>query len=110
MNNQKYKNQVRLLLRVLPYVAEEKCFALHGGTAINLFVRNMPRLSVDIDLTYLPLEDRQATLKNIADALERIKARIEDVLPNAQILYKPEICKLFMVLSQKRGHFHSISL
>lgn len=94
MNNQKYKNQVHLLLRVLPYVAEEKCFALHGGTAINLFVRNMPRLSVDIDLTYLPLEDRQATLKNIADALERIKARIEDVLPNAQILYKPEIGKL----------------
>jgi len=96
MNNQKYKNQVRLLLRVLPYVAEEKCFALHGGTAINLFVRNMPRLSVDIDLTYLPLEDRPTTLKNIADALERIKARIKGVLPNAQILYKPDIGKLII--------------
>jgi hypothetical protein len=66
MNNPKYKNQVRLLLRVLPYVAKEECFALHGGTAINLFVRNMPRLSVDIDLTYLPIEDRQTTLKNMA--------------------------------------------
>ncbi len=75
-------------------MAEEKCFALHGGTAINLFVRNMPRLSVDIDLTYLPFEDRGTTLKNIADALERIKARIEHVLPNAQILYKPGIGKL----------------
>jgi len=94
MNNQKYKNQVRLLLRVLPYVAGEECFALHGGTAINLFVRNMPRLSVDIDLTYLPIEDRPTTLKNIADALERIKARIEGVFPNAQILYKPDIGKL----------------
>lgn len=94
MSSQKYKNQVRLLLRVLPYVAEEKCFALHGGTAINLFVRNMPRLSVDIDLTYLPLEDRQTTLNNIADALGRIKARIEGVLPNSQILYKPDIGKL----------------
>jgi hypothetical protein len=42
-----------LLIRLLPVIAEEKCFALKGGTAINLFVRNMPRLSVDIDLTYL---------------------------------------------------------
>lgn len=49
-----YKKQVSLLLDVLPEVAKENCFALHGGTAINLFVRSMPRLSVDIDLTYVP--------------------------------------------------------
>lgn len=48
-----YKNQVKLLLDVIPIVANEEVFALHGGTAINLFVRNMPRLSVDIDLTYI---------------------------------------------------------
>lgn len=48
-----YKAQVSLLLRVLPEVAKEKCFALHGGTAINLFIREMPRLSVDVDLTYI---------------------------------------------------------
>jgi len=47
--------QVELLVRVLPFVAKQECFALKGGTAINLFVRNMPRLSVDIDLVYLPL-------------------------------------------------------
>jgi predicted nucleotidyltransferase component of viral defense system len=75
-------------------VAKEECFALHGGTAINLFVRNMPRLSVDIDLTYLPIEDRQTTLKNIGDALERIKEHVEGVLPNAQILYKSDVGKL----------------
>jgi predicted nucleotidyltransferase component of viral defense system len=46
-----YHAQVDLLLQVLPHVAKEECFALKGGTAINLFVRNMPRLSVDIDLT-----------------------------------------------------------
>ena len=51
MNNS-YQKQVGLLLDVLPEVAKEDCFAMHGGTAINLFVRNMPRLSVDIDLTY----------------------------------------------------------
>lgn len=45
-----YKSQVKLLLDVLPLVSKEPCFALHGGTAINLFIRNMPRLSVDIDL------------------------------------------------------------
>ena len=59
----KYRPQVALILDVLPEVAKESCFALHGGTAINLFVRNMPRLSVDIDLTYLPVEDRDESLR-----------------------------------------------
>jgi hypothetical protein len=45
--NEVYKSQVNLLLKVLPYVANENVFALKGGTAINLFVRDMPRLSVD---------------------------------------------------------------
>ena len=44
--NEVYRKQVRLLLDVLPEVAKESCFAMHGGTAINLFVRDMPRLSV----------------------------------------------------------------
>jgi predicted nucleotidyltransferase component of viral defense system len=80
-----YRQQVSLLLSVLPEVAKEKCFALHGGTAINLFVRNMPRLSVDIDLTYLPIEDRETSIKRIAEALERIKANIEKVVPGVRI-------------------------
>lgn len=50
MINPRYKAQVDLLLQTLPHVAKEKIFALKGGTAINLFVRDMPRLSVDIDL------------------------------------------------------------
>ena len=80
MENAAYKRQVALLLNVLPEVAKEPCFALHGGTAINLFVRDMPRLSVDIDLTYIPLEDRATSLTNIAAALERIKKNIEKVI------------------------------
>ena len=71
-----YRNQVNLLVRTLPYVAEEDCFALKGGTAINLFVRDLPRLSVDIDLTYLPIEDRQTSLIAIDEALRRIGERI----------------------------------
>ena len=58
-------------------MATESSFALKGGTAINLFVRNLPRFSVDVDLTYLPLDDRVAALRNIADSLNRIKDRLE---------------------------------
>ena len=63
-----YKSQVSMLLQVLPEVAKEKCFALHGGTAINLFIRDMPRLSVDIDLTYIPIENRDISLQKIVAA------------------------------------------
>ena len=50
MIDDKYLKQVHLLLRIIPAIAKENCFAVHGGTAINLFIRNIPRLSVDIDL------------------------------------------------------------
>ncbi len=77
MIDPKYKAQADLLLQTIPYVAKEKIFALKGGTAINLFVRSMPRLSVDIDLTYLPIDDRETALKNISDGLGRIKSDLE---------------------------------
>lgn len=67
-----YRKQVALLVRILPFIAKEDCFALKGGTAINLFYRNMPRLSVDIDLTYLPVQSRQDSLAMIEGALKRI--------------------------------------
>lgn len=89
-----YRQQVALLLTVLPEVAKEKCFALHGGTAINLFVRNMPRLSVDIDLTYLPIEDRDTSLKHITEALERIKLDIQKVVRDVRITPRLDAGKL----------------
>lgn len=67
-----YREQVSLLLRVLPIIEREEAFALKGGTAINLFVRDLPRLSVDIDLTFLPLVDRGASLTAIHEALQRV--------------------------------------
>ena len=70
-----YHRQATLLIRALPYVAEETCFALKGGSAINLFIRNLPRLSVDIDLTYLPVEPRPASLKAIDAVMKRIARR-----------------------------------
>ncbi len=71
-----YVRQVRLLLSVLPDIARETVFALKGGTAINLFYRDMPRLSVDIDLTYLPAADRESSLEGIDDSLGRIMRAI----------------------------------
>lgn len=94
--DESYKKQVSLLLDVLPFVAEEENLALHGGTAINLFVRNMPRLSVDIDLTYIPVEDRDTSLKNIAIILKRIQARLESKIVGVSVEPKVNIGKLFV--------------
>ena len=85
MKDSPYFKQAQLMLRVMPHVAAEKCFALKGGTAINLFVRDMPRLSVDIDLTYLPLEPRDAALANIGEALHSIAAAIRKTVPGATV-------------------------
>ena len=81
---ERYVDQVRLLLSVLPDIAREKVFALKGGTAINLFYRDMPRLSVDIDLTYLPVDDRETSLKDIDETLGRIMAAIINRRPRIQ--------------------------
>jgi hypothetical protein len=61
-----YYKQAELLLRILPIINTEVDFALKGGTAINFFVRDMPRLSVDIDLTYLPVGEREIALDGIS--------------------------------------------
>jgi len=80
-----YRQQVALLIRVVPFVAAEKDFALKGGTAINLFVRDLPRLSVDIDLAYLPVEDRATSLAAIDQAMARMKTSIELGIPGAKV-------------------------
>jgi predicted nucleotidyltransferase component of viral defense system len=77
MSKATYHSQVQLLISVLPYIAEEKVFALKGGTAINFFIRNFPRLSVDVDLTYTGLEERKEAFKNINDALSRIVKKLK---------------------------------
>ena len=72
-------------MRLIPIVARETCFALKGGTAINLFVRNLPRLSVDIDLMYLPVNERPEASADIDAAMKRIKAAALAELPGARI-------------------------
>jgi len=67
-----YSAQVALLVRTIPEIAREDIFALKGGTAINLFVRDLPRLSVDIDLVYLPIAPRAESLSAIHAGFARI--------------------------------------
>ena len=85
MINEKYIEQVKLLLEVLPIIANEKCFALKGGTAINMFYNNLPRLSVDIDLVYSILESREVSCTHINEALQRLKVALEKLGFSANI-------------------------
>jgi hypothetical protein len=85
-----YIRQTELLLRVLPYVHEIGVFALHGGTAINLFHDEMPRLSIDIDLTYLPIVNRETDLDFSYSVYEYQRSRLLNTLLkslNRQHLY-----------------------
>ena len=84
--DERYRQQVELLVRTLPSVASEDVFALKGGTAINLFVRDLPRLSVDIDLTYLPVKPRDESLTEIDETLQRIGKSISETLPDLRVL------------------------
>lgn len=81
MPKSNYHNQVGLLLSVLPFIAEEKSLALSGGTAINFFIKDMPRLSVDIDLCYIRFDDRNTAIMAINEALTSIKANLENGIP-----------------------------
>ncbi|MEM0949144.1 MAG: nucleotidyl transferase AbiEii/AbiGii toxin family protein [Pseudomonadota bacterium] len=84
--DERFRQQVDLLIRVVPSVAEENVFALKGGTAINLFVRDLPRLSVDIDLTYLPVKAREESLADIDAALDRISKSISQAVPQTKVV------------------------
>lgn len=95
--------QARLMLRVLQHVSREPCFALKGGTAINFFVRDMPRLSVDVDLTYLPLKPRPDSLKEIGEALARIKDGILRTMHGSTVEEKKTEGTLFKLLVASSG-------
>ena len=73
-----YVDTVRLLLEVAPVVFQEAPFVIKGGTAINLFLDDMPRLSVDIDVVYSNREhSRDVALQSISTNLKKIKSTLE---------------------------------
>ena len=76
--NQVYLDSARLLTRVAPLVLVGNTFALKGGTAINLFVRDMPRLSVDLDLVFPDHSlSRAQALRRINEAIRLSVGRLK---------------------------------
>lgn len=94
--NKLYEEQVSLLLRILPVIYREEDFAVHGGTAINLFIKNLPRYSVDVDLTYIPLALREESLAEIDKKLAAISQQLRRAVPGVNIRPVPNklLCTL----------------
>lgn len=95
--------QVTLLIRCLPAVMRVPGFALKGGTALNLFHHDLPRLSVDIDLTFLPITDRDEALDSIRTGLAEIAEEIRRTIPGSRIQAGSDaVPKLFVELDDAR--------
>lgn len=79
---------------------------IYRGTLDNdlLWIRKVittgDKYSVDIDLTYIPVEDRNTSLIHISEALSRIKSNIETIIPNARITHKEKELKLLIANNQ----------
>ncbi len=87
--NRMYRQQVELLLRIIPTLEEVESFAIHGGTAINLYILDLPRYSVDIDVTYTPIKPREESFADIHKNLSIIKEKVKTVVPDIVITEKP---------------------
>ncbi len=96
----RYLAQTRMLLKMLPIVSRYPDFALKGGTALNYFLHDMPRLSVDIDLQYLPVTDYHEARQSIHGQMERLCDEITRVFPSAQCQYLRE---KFRITVRNRG-------
>lgn len=103
--NDAYARRVALLVEALPFVAQEREFALKGGTAINLFIRDLPRLSIDIDLTFLPITDRPTALVAINDGLRRLADALQAGLARTTVspVLQPNLGVVTKVLIQRPG-------
>ena len=90
-----YEKQVRILLRVLPLIEYDHpengtpFLALKGGTALNFFLWDLPRLSVDIDLAYCPINDRDIALREITASMDRLAERSNKLLHGTEVTLSP---------------------
>jgi Domain of unknown function (DUF1814). len=94
LNRRIYAQKVELLLRLVPIIMDEGVFAVHGGSAINLFLKDLPRYSVDIDLTYIPLADRTTSISDINMHLQSISDKAKRAIKGMHITPKFDNCKL----------------
>ena len=86
-----YVDTVRLLLEAAPEILAARCFALKGGTALNLFVQDMPRLSVDINIVYVDhRKSRAEALAEIATELGRAREHLTARGMNAELVSSPQ--------------------
>jgi hypothetical protein len=86
--NKMYKQQVELLIKIIPILSGIDSFAIHGGTAINLYVLDLPRYSVDIDVTYTPIKPREEAFAEIHKNLSILKEKVKAIIPNVIISEK----------------------
>lgn len=101
MSYELYKKQVGLLVEVLPVLSQfNKVFALKGGTAINLFHSNMPRLSVDIDLAYIKPNNREKAYADINKNLMKMKALISGFGFKVDVKDSDSVLKLIVINRQ----------
>ena len=87
--NKIYRQQVEFLLKIIPTLSEIESFAIHGGTAINFYVLDLPRYSVDIDVTYTLIKPREESFSEIHKNLSIIKEKIKSTIPNVIVTEKP---------------------
>jgi len=86
MMDKTYIEMVRLLLESAPAIFETPHFAMKGGTAINLFIEDMPRLSVDIDVVYTDHQTtRDEALKSISSGLDAVRKRLAKIGLEAEV-------------------------
>lgn len=90
--DKQYADTVRLLLNVAPEVFNNNIFAMKGGTAINLFLQDMPRLSVDIDVVYLPWQTpRDEALQAINEELVAMAKRLERMGVQSRLIRSKDV-------------------
>lgn len=101
MKDSPFYKQAELMLRCLAPLNKHPEFALKGGTALNFFIFDLPRLSVDIDLVYLPKQNYETGLKGISNGLESLGDKIKSVIPGS---------KIQKILPKGSKHIHKINV
>jgi predicted nucleotidyltransferase component of viral defense system len=84
-NESPFFRQAELMVKILPLLNAYPDFAIKGGTAINFFIQDLDRLSVDIDLTYTKITERTEAVRTISGFLEGISDKIKRLFPEAKI-------------------------
>lgn len=106
-----YADTVRLLLNIAPEVFNNDIFAMKGGTAINLFVQDMPRLSVDIDVVYLPWQTpRDQALQAINQELAAIAQRVEHLGVQTRLIRSKDLGDTKLIAENETSQVKSRSM